>query len=482
MKLSCIFALVTACASTSETPPRLPAPPTAIVPAPRPRDSRAPRCSNEKPLVIRAGTVWTIAGKTYSPGEVLIVDGRIAAVGENVERPEDAEVIDAPAAHLTPGLIDTHSHLGVYPTPYIDAVSDGNEATSPVTAEVQTVHSFWPQDPGLPRALAGGVTALQILPGSANLVGGRAYTIKLHPGRGAEDLRFPGAPEGLKMACGENPKRVYGKDRKTAPSTRMGNVAGYRAAFQDAREYRDKWQRSREKLAAWEKELAAAKPEEREKKQRDKPDPPDRNLQLETLADVLDGKILVHNHCYRADEMLVMLGVAEEFGFAIRSFHHAVEAYKIRDVLAARKVGVSTWADWWGFKLEAFDGIPENAALVASAGAPAIIHSDSAVGVQRLNQEAAKALAKGRAMGLKLTDEDALRWVTANPAWALGVEDRVGTIEVGKMADLALWSGPPLSVYSRAEKVWVDGVLEHDAKKGPRRSDFELGIVEEGSP
>jgi imidazolonepropionase-like amidohydrolase len=423
-----------------------------------------------------------VSGPTLRPGEVLIVDGRIRAVGAHLDVPAEAEVVDAPSGQLTPGIIDTHSHIGVYPAPAVDGVDDGNEATAPVTAEVQAAHSFWPQDPALPRALAGGVTSMQILPGSANLIGGRGFTIKLHPGRSAEDLRFPGAPDALKMACGENPKRVYGQ-RHTAPSTRMGNVAGYRAAFQKAREYRDHWARHSEKMAEWERGLAAAHDDrEREKKRAEKPEPPERNLQLETLAEALEGHLLVHNHCYRADEMLLMLNLAAEFGFRIRSFHHAVEAYKIRDVLAARGVAVSTWADAWGFKLEAFDGIPENAALVAAAGGRTIIHSDSSVGVQRLNQEAAKALASGRAMGLSLSDEEALRWVTQNPAWALGVEERVGTITPGKAADLVLWSGSPLSVYSRAERVWVDGVLEYDRRQGGRPTDFELGITAEGAP
>lgn len=448
------------------SPPAVPPPPAAAPVSPRPPSG--------PPLVIRAGTVWTVAGKTWAPGEVLIRGGRIAAVGDHVERPEGARVLELPSAHVTPGLIDTHSHLGVYPSPSVTGVSDGNETSAPVTAEVSAAHGFWPQDPGLARALAGGVTALQVLPGSANLIGGRSLTVKLRPGRSAAEMRFPGAPEGLKMACGENPKRTYGEGRKTMPVTRMGNVALVRAAFQRAREYRDKLQRHRQRLADFERN--------RPKPPAQPPDPPDRNLQLESLAGVLAGSTLVHWHCYRADEMLLMMDLADEFGFKVRSFHHAVEAYKIRDALARHGAGVSTWADWWGFKMESFDGIPENAALVASAGGRAIIHSDSAIGIQRLNQEAAKALAKGRAMGLSLAEEEALRWITLNPAWALGVDDRVGTVEVGKMADLVVWSGHPLSVYSRPEVVLIDGDVAYRRDAGPRRTDFELGIVEEGTP
>jgi imidazolonepropionase-like amidohydrolase len=415
------------------------------------------------------------------PGEVLIRGGKIVAVGPKVEAPAGAEIIDAPRAHLTPGIIDTHSHLGVYPSPGLVGHSDGNEVGAPVTAEVQSAHGFWPQDPQLRHALAGGVTTMQILPGSANLIGGRAFTIKNWPGRSAREMRFPGAPDGLKLACGENPKRVYGGERKGLPSTRMGNVAGYRTAFQNARAYREKWEKYRKRHADWEKA-------EKERKGprppggATAPDPPERDLRLETLAEVLRGNIYVQNHCYRADEMAQMLDLAREFGFQIRSFHHAVEAYKIRDLLAQNKVGVSTWADWWGFKIEAFDGIMENAAMLAKAGVPAIIHSDSAVGIQRLNQEAAKAYYKGRAMGIDLHQEEALRWVTANPAWALGVLDRVGTIEPGKLADLVLWSAHPLSVYALADQVFIDGHVAFDRARGPRRSDFELGIIEERAP
>ncbi len=429
-------------------------------------------------LLIRAGTVWTVTGQVHSPGEVLVRDGRIVAVGARVAAPSGVKVVDAPKGHLTPGIIDTHSHVGVYPAPDLQGNQDGNEMTAPVTAEIDAKDGFWPQDPQIRHALAGGVTTAQILPGSANLVGGRAVTVKLWPGRSSREMRFPGAPQGVKLACGENPKRVYGEGRKAAPMSRMGNVAGYRAAFQRAREYRERWARHRERMAEWDRKRRA---QPGGQAQTPPPDAPDRNLQLETLAGALDGSLLVHWHCYRADEMLTVLEVAEEFGFHVRSFHHALEAYKIRDVLARARVGVSTWADWWGFKIEAYDGVPENAALLSAAGAIPIIHSDSAIGIQRLNQEASKAYWKGRAIGIAMPEEEALRWVTANAAWALGIERQVGTIEAGKMADLVLWSAHPLSVYAKADVVWIDGRVAFDRAKGPRRSDFELGVVEEGS-
>jgi imidazolonepropionase-like amidohydrolase len=266
----------------------------------------------------------------------------------------------------------------------------------------------------------------------------------------------------LKMACGENPKRVYG-GRNTAPSTRMGNVAGYRRAWQSAKEYRDRWRRWRD----------AGMDEEKR---------PDRNLQLETLAGVLDGEIRVQNHCYRADEMAIMVNIAKEFGYKIASFHHAVEAYKIRDLLAENNICASMWADWWGFKLEAFDGIQQNIPLVHEAGACAIVHSDSADGIQRLNQEAAKAMRAGWEAGVKIDRVDAIRWLTINPAKALGIEKWTGSLEQGKNADLVIWSGDPFSVYSHAEQVFIDGAMVYDrsdATKQPRR-DFTLGILPTG--
>jgi imidazolonepropionase-like amidohydrolase len=318
----------------------------------------------------------------------------------------------------------------------------------------------WPQDPQFPRNLAGGVTTIQVLPGSANLFGGRSTVLKVVPGRTVQDMKFPGAPYGLKMACGENPKRVYAQ---RGPSTRMGNVAGYRAAWIQAEQYRRKW----------DKYLADA--DKADKKE----SAPDRDLALETLAEVLRGNILVHNHCYRADEMAQMLDVAREFGYQIRSFHHVVEGYKIADRLAAAGVAASIWADWGGFKMEALDGVKANAAILQAAGARAIIHSDDPSGSQRLNQEAAKAMAAGAAIGLPVASADAIKWLTLNPAWALGLDDRIGSLEPNKNADLVLWSGDPFSVYTRAEKVWIDGALRFDrsAPDTRWRTDFELGFV-----
>ncbi len=410
------------------------------------------------PVFIRNAHIMTAAGPELPAASILFRDGRIVAVGANLEPPADATIVDGTGKYVTPGLIDTHSHLGVYAAPGTFAESDGNEATSPVTAQVWAEHSFWPQDPQIPLAIAGGVTTIQALPGSANLIGGRSATLRLIPARTVQEMKFPGAPYGLKMACGENPKRVY---QSRGPSTRMGNMAGYREAFIHAEQYRQKWD-------DWLKSR--------------KGNPPDRDLQLETLAEVLRGNILVHNHCYRADEMAQMIDLSHEFGFRIRSFHHVVEGYKIADLLARENIAASVWADWCCFKMESFDAVPQNAALITQAGARAIIHSDDPIGVQRLNQEAAKAMYAGQQAGIGVTREQAIRWVTANPAWVLGIDSVTGTLEPGKAADVVLWSGDPFSIYSTADQVYNDGWLvfdRHDPKHQPS-TDFNLGIAAPG--
>ncbi len=402
------------------------------------------------PTALVGATVFDGAGNRIDNGTVLFADGKVAAVGDsNLTIPEGYTRIDGTGKYVTPGIIDIHSHLGDYPSPSVDAHSDGNEATSPTTPEVWAEHSVWPQDPGFSRALAnGGVTSLQILPGSANLMGGRSVTLKNVPSRTVQGMKFPGAPYGFKMACGENPKRVYAS---RGPSTRMGNFAVNRQTWADAKEYADG---------------------DREK----------RNLAKETLAGVLDGDILVHNHCYRADEMAQVLDMAKEAGYKVTAFHHAVESYKIGDLLREADVCSAIWADWWGFKMEAYDGIPENAALIHQAGACVIVHSDSANGIQRLNQEAAKAQASGKRMGIDIADAEIIRWLTLNPAKAMGIDDQTGSLAAGKMADIILWNGDPLSVYSRPEKVWVDGAMLFDSSDSKRRpvSDFELGQPGEG--
>jgi imidazolonepropionase-like amidohydrolase len=405
--------------------------------------------------VIRNVNIFTGAGPLIRNGAVLMRDGKIAAVGATVDAPADAVVVDGRGRYVTPGLVDTHSHLGVYPAPGGEALSDGNEATNPSTPYVWAEHSVWPQDAQFPRNLAGGVTTLQVLPGSANLIGGRSVVLKVVPSRTVQGMKFPGAKYGLKMACGENPKRVY---ENRGPSTRMGNVAGYRAEWIKAEAYRRKWDK-------WNADHQG--------------EAPTRDLGMETLAEVLRGNILVHNHCYRADEMAQMIDIAREFGYKIRSFHHGVEAYKIADLLARDSISASIWSDWGAFKMEAIDGVQGNLAMVHAAGALAIVHSDDPSGSQRLNQDAAKGIRAGRELGINVSDEEAIRWITINPAWALGLQDRIGSLEPGKNADLVLWSAHPFSIYARPDEVWIDGAVLYDRMdpKQQWRTDFELGFV-----
>jgi imidazolonepropionase-like amidohydrolase len=372
--------------------------------------------------------------------------------------------------------------VGVYAVPETRAHDDGNEQTDPNTAQVAAEYAYDAQDPAITRALAGGVTVAQILPGSANLFGGRGLVVEMHPGAGASEVRLPGAKPTLKMACGENPKRSYGQ--KGGPQTRMGEYAAFRAAFRAAADYNRTVATYRTKRSEWEARRAKALALDARLRRQGKkslvkaepaPDPPPRDARSEILAAVLRGEVLVQVHCYTQQDMLNMLAIADEFGFRIRAFHHALEAYKSRDILVAHGTAIATWADWWGFKLEAFDGIPENAALFTEQGGRVAIHSDSAIGIQRLNQEAAKAMAAGRAAGIDVSDDAALRWITANPAWILGIVELSGTLEVGKRADVVLWSASPFSVYAHADVVVVGGAVRYERARGLAPTDFELG-------
>ncbi len=469
MRIAWLLALALAgCGSTQTQTPKgrtaVPLePPVALEPG-----AFVPTALDPPTVLIKNATLLTAdpARPRVERGWLRLRDGRIEAIGEgDAPAPGEGEqVFDADGGFVTPGLIDTHSHLGVYPQPGVWAHADGNEMTRPVTAGVRAEEAFWPQDPGIQRAVAGGVTTIQVLPGSGNLIGGRGVVLKLHPRRSARAMRFPGAKDGLKMACGENPKRVYGKGKGQMPMSRMGSLFLMREQWVAARRYARDW-------AEWEKN-----PTKKEDGEDVPVTPPKRDLTLETLAAALAGDVLVHIHCYRADEMLLQLKLAEEFGFAVRSFHHAVEAYKIRDVLAAKGVAVSTWADWWGFKVEAYDGIEQNLALITEQGGRGVLHTDSPEGIQRMNQEAAKAYYAGLQSGVKVTEAQALAWITTEPAWALGIADQTGSIEVGKMADVVLWDRHPFSVYATARKVFIDGVLRHDADAPVAPwSDFEVG-------
>ncbi len=408
-------------------------------------------------IVIVNANMFDGLGNEFKDYDILIKDGKIQAIGPDLVI-DGSEVIDAQGKWVTPGIIDIHSHMGVYPAPGVRTSSDGNEATAPVTAEVWAEHSVWTQDPQFVLALKGGITSFHVLPGSANLMGGRGATFKNVPNNSIQAMKFPNAPHSLKMACGENPKRVYGS-RGQSPATRMGNMAGYRKAWIEAERYYENIQEGKDIK---------------------------RDLKNDTLAGVLSGDILVQNHCYRADEMMMMIEMSKEFDYKITTFHHAVEAYKVADALAEHGICAAMWADWWGFKHEAYDMVQANIAIVDQArggSGCAIVHSDDEVGIQHLNQEAAKAMAAGKRAGFDISEARAMKWITYNPAKAAGILDQTGTLEVGKDADVVLWSGNPFSVYSKAEKVFIDGALAYDRDDPKKRpvTDFELGILNPNS-
>ena len=424
-----------------------------------------PYPSTYKPLprsdtLIANATILDGAGHRLEHGSILLRDGKIVSLGQRIHAPGGAVIIDARERWVTPGIIDVHSHLGDFAAPLTLEdlkVSDVNETSSPNTAQVWALHSIRVQDPQFTRALAGGVTTLQILPGSTNLFGGRGVVLKNVPAVTVEAMEFPGAMPSLKMACGENPKYTYG-EKGQFPSSEMGNVAGYRQAWVEAQEYRRKW-------------------DEYNRKHDRNAMPPTRDLNLETLAAVLRGEILVDMHCYRADEMATMLDLAREFGYKITAFHHAVEAYKIAGLLAEDHVCAAVWADWWGYKIEAYDGVRANAAFLDAAGACVMMHSDGPLSGERLNLDTAIAMGAGRRAGVDIPEENAIRWITLNPAKALKLDDRIGSLEPGKNADVVIWSGDPFSVYSRANQVFIDGALvydRHDPARQPK-SDFEVG-------
>ena len=389
----------------------------------------APAAQND--VVIRGGTILTITHGKIENGSIYVHNGKIAAVGKTVDAPANATVIDASGKWVMPGIIDSHSHIALD--------DDVNEATSPVTPHMMMKDAFNYDDKAIYRALAGGVTTSLLLHGSANMIGGQAIVIKHKYGLGRDELLFPGAPQSIKFASGENPKRVYG-GKGQVPSTRMGNFEVMRQSFVEAREYMRQWDDYEAKVKKGDRDAT----------------PPKKDLKLEALADVLRGKLLVQIHCYRADEFLTEMAIAKEFGYKIRAFHHAVEAYKVADKIAENGVAIATWPDWWGFKYEAWDGIPWNAAISLHKGVRVALKSDSEDVTRRLNQEAGKIIHYG------VSEEDALKMITLNPAWIIGVEDRVGSLDVGKDADISIWNSYPLSSAALVDKVLIDGDVYFD--------------------
>ena len=383
-------------------------------------------------VLIKNAVVMTVTHGNIKNGSIYVKDGKIAGVGESVNAPAGVAVVDAGGKYVTPGIIDSHSHIALD--------EDVNEATNPITPHMMMMDAFDYQDKAIYRGLAGGVTTSLLLHGSANMIGGQAVVIKHKYGLGRDAMLFPGAPRSIKFASGENPKRVYGS-RDQLPSTRMGNFAVQREALVQAQDYMKEWDNYEAKVKRGDKDATQ----------------PKHDLKLEALADVLRGKLMVQIHCYRADEFLNEIAMAKEFGYKIRAFHHALEAYKVPEKIAAENIGIATFADWWGYKQEAWDAIPWNAVISMRKGVRVAIKSDSDDFARRLNQEAGKTMRYGGA-----TEEEALKMITLNAAWIVGVDDHVGSIEVGKDADLVIWDGYPLSSFAVPSKVFIDGGVYFD--------------------
>jgi imidazolonepropionase-like amidohydrolase len=388
--------------------------------------------------LIRNATILTVSRGTLQNADLLVRGGKIVGVGSNLKAGPDARVIDATGKFILPGIVDAHSH----------SMSDAtNECTLSVTSMARIQDVLNPTDVDLYRELAGGVTALNILHGSCNAIGGQNSVVKIKYGRPVSEFMFPGAPPGIKFALGENPKRsnfnLPGLTRRY-PATRMGVEEVIRDAFTRARDYKKTWDEYRAAATRGEKNLM----------------PPRRDLQLEPLVEVLEGKRLVHAHSYRADEILMLINVADDFGFKVRTFQHVLEGYKVADEIARHGAGASTFADFWAYKVEAYDAIPYNTAIMTRHGVNVSINSDSDERARRLNIDAAKMMKYGG-----LSEEEALKLITMNPAWQLGIDKRVGSIDVGKDADFAIWTGHPLSVYSRVETTFIDGEVFFDRQQ-----------------
>jgi imidazolonepropionase-like amidohydrolase len=393
----------------------------------------------EKPpnstILIQNATLLTVTHGIIEHGSILIQSGKIAQIGASIQAPKDALVIDAKGQYVMPGIIDCHSHIAVE-----GHMNEGSISVSSIANIADVLNS---DDIAIYRDLAGGVTTANVLHGSANSIGGQTVVIKLRWGQPSAKLPFEGARPGIKFALGENPKdtnRDEGPARRY-PATRMGVEETIRGAFAEARYYQGEWGTYNKKVAAGSKNLI----------------PPRRDLRLEPLVEVLEGKRYVHAHCYREDEILMLLRVAKEFGFKVRTFQHVLEGYKVADELAAAGAGASTFSDWWAYKIEAYDAIPYNAALMTRRGVSVSINSDDAEEATHLNQEAAKSIKFGG-----LSHDEALKLITLNPAMQLGIDKRVGSIEVGKDADLVIYDRDPLSAYAVVQKTLIDGQVYFD--------------------
>jgi imidazolonepropionase-like amidohydrolase len=394
------------------------------------------------PTLIKNATILTVTKGKLENADILLMNGKIAQIGKNLSAPAGAQVIDATGKYVMPGIIDPHSHT------MIDAVNEGSLS---VTSMVRIHDVLNPTDVNIYRQLAGGVTSINVLHGSANTIGGQNAVVKLRWGRPVEDMIFKAAPPGIKFALGENVTRKNSQTAAQAqgiplryPATRMGQEEVLRDAFTRARDYKATWDDYNARVAKGEKGLV----------------PPEHDLELDPLVEVLKGKRFVHAHSYRADEMLMLLNVAKEFGFTVKTLQHGLEGYKIASEIAQAGTGLSTFADEWSYKVEAYDAIPYNVAILMRHGVVATVNSDSDERARRLNIDAAKMMRYGG-----LTEDEALKTITYNGAVQLGVQDHVGSLEVGKDADVVIWSGDPLSVYSSAETTFIDGEIFFDKKK-----------------
>lgn len=405
-----------------------------------------------EPIAIVNATLLTAAGPKIDHGVVVVRDGKIAAVGgPDTPVPAGLRIIDAKGRYVTPGIIDPHSHIGAGSSPREASGDQSNEDLNP--AGILVENSVWAQDPMFERVLAAGVTTMQILPGSGSTFNGRSVVLRNVPSIDVKGMKFPGVSGGLKIACGENPS----SGRNGQSSSRAGVMRDFRTALINAADYTRRWKAWREKGTG---------------------DAPKRDLSVENIAAAMNGELRVQIHCYRADEMLQMIDLSREFGFKITAFHHANEAFKIAPVLAREGVAVVTWAgDWAGYKMEAYDSIMETPAFVDHAGGIVAMHSDDVELMQHLNQEAARSLTAAREAGFKIGEDQAIRWITINPAKIIGVADRTGSLEVGKFADILIWDADPFSVYALPDLVFMEGSLRYDRAAPPTqpRSDYELG-------
>jgi imidazolonepropionase-like amidohydrolase len=402
------------------------------------RVPKSPAAEAPPVILIQNATILTASHGTFERGSILIKEGKIAEVGASVKAPKDAQVIDAAGQFVMPGIIDCHSHIAV----------DGsvNEGSISVSSIVNIADVLNPDDVDIYRDLAGGVTVANVLHGSANAIGGQTIVIKLRWGQPASKLPFDGALPGIKFALGENPKRSNFRrgDTPRYPTTRMGVEETIRGAFTEARDYKTTWDLYNKRMSAGDKNLI----------------PPRRDLRLDPLVEVLEGKRYVHSHCYREDEILMLLRVAKEFGFKVRTFQHVLEGYKVADEIAASGAGASTFSDWWAYKVEAYDAIPYNIALMTRRGVLVSVNSDDAEEATHLNQEAAKSMKFGG-----LSHDEALKLVTLNPAIQLGIDKRVGSIDAGKDADLVIYNHDPLSAYAVVQKTLIDGRVYFDRQR-----------------